>query len=46
MAAGFLIFPLFVLGGLLIVAVRLLYWTVTYVVPVLGAAYLLFRWLT
>ncbi len=46
MAAGFLIFPFFVLGGLLIIAVRLLYWTATYVVPVLGAAYLLFRWMT
>ncbi len=46
MVAGFLIFPLYVLGGLLIVAVRLLYWAATYVVPVLGAAYLLLRWVT
>lgn len=46
MAAGFLIFPLFVLGAFILIAVRLLYWTATYVVPVLGAAYLLFRWLT
>ena len=46
MAAGFLLFPVLVLGGLLIVAVRLLHWTAHYVVPVLGAAYLLFRFFT
>jgi len=45
MAVGFLLFPVVVLGALLIVAVRLLYWTVTYVVPVAGAIYLLWRFI-
>ena len=40
MAAGFLVFPVMVFGALIIVAVRLVYWTATYVVPVVGGLYL------
>jgi hypothetical protein len=46
MAAGFLVFPVMVFGALIIVAVRLVYWTATYVVPVVGGLYLLWRFIT